>query len=89
MDAVDPTSPDKVSNAFINTIICPTSGKKQEFWYLIADSQTCHTCDNEMYDELGRLAQGNKLNNIKGTNMVYFIHPTTIPKDQLLNTLEL
>ena len=35
-----------------------------------------------MYDELGQLLQGNKFNNIKGTNTAYFVHPNTIPKDQ-------
>ena len=80
MDAIDATNPDRVSNAYINTIICPTTGKKQEFWRLIADPKTCHTWDNKMYDELGRLAQGNKLNNIKGTNMAHFVHPTKILK---------
>ena len=36
-----------------------------------------------MYDKLGRFAQGNKLNNIKGINMTYFVHPATIPKDRV------
>ena len=84
IDAIDPTDPDRVSDTFINAVVSPTTGKKQEFWHLIADPQTCQTWDNGMYDELGRLFQGNRLNNIKGTNMAYFICPTTIPKDQVV-----
>ena len=60
MDGIDPNNPDRVSDAFINAIICPTTGKKQEFEQLMADPQMCHTWNNGMYDELGRLAQGNK-----------------------------
>ena len=48
-----------------------------------------HTWDDGMYDELGRLAQGNKLNNIKGTNMAYFIHPTNIPKDRVVENMRI
>ena len=31
MDAIDPTNHTKVSTAYINAIICPTTGRKQEF----------------------------------------------------------
>ena len=73
MDAIDPTNHTKVSTAYINAIICPTTGRKQEFWHLIADLHTCHTWDNGMYDELGQLAEGNKLNNITLIQHIFFI----------------
>ena len=81
VDALDATDPDCVSNAYINTIICPTTGKKEEYRHLISDPSTCPTRDNGMYDELGQLAQGNKKNNIKKPNTT-FVHLNTIPNDR-------
>ena len=89
MDDSDSTDPNKFSNAYINDIICPTTGKNHEVGHLIPDPQMHHTYYNGMYDELGQFAQGNKLNDIKGTNVVYFFHPTSIPKDQAVAYIQI
>ena len=40
--AIDAVDPDMVSTAYVNAIICPTTGKKQEFRHLIADPNMPH-----------------------------------------------
>ena len=50
VDAIDLIYPNCVSDAFINTVTCLTTGKKWENRYLIANAQMCHTWDNRIYD---------------------------------------
>ena len=64
-----------------NAIIDPISGASMEYRHLIKSPKHKVPWNTSFSNELGRLAQGVS-DRIKGTNTIYFIGYTLIPKDR-------
>ena len=62
-------------------MVCPTTGKILEYRDLTKVPELRETWIKSLANEMGRLAQG--IRDIKGTNTIYFIDKSEMPKDRL------
>ena len=63
-----------------NAIVYPYTGKELEYRHLIKIEKHKKVWSDSFAKELHQLAQGNE--KIKGTNTIYFIKSSTVPKDR-------
>ena len=66
---------------FAGAIVDEVSDRSLEYRDLIKDPKRAATWQTSLGNELGRLSQG--IRDIKGTNTIFFIPKSEIPKDRL------
>ncbi len=82
------TDADKVWMDIVYKAVHPDTGLDAEYDKLLASSQG-KKWEGYCADEVGRLAQGNKDNDIEGTDTIHFIHKSDIPEGRIATYLKL
>jgi hypothetical protein len=81
----DTTPPPNLGNHFANSVIDTVTGKTCKYWHLVSGSIAGHTkevWEKSFVNELGRLARGIHTRMPDGTNTIFFIPKTQVPKDR-------